>query len=83
MRSETDKQLSPREKQVLCLIASGRTWKECYLDLGICHTTLDKHIENIRRIIGRFNYVEMAHYALHHGLIKNKFNRSKPKDAYE
>jgi DNA-binding NarL/FixJ family response regulator len=62
--------LSPRERQLLQLIAEGRTTKEAAVQLGISTKTAESHRSNI---IGKLNIHETAglvRYALRIGLIQ-------------
>lgn len=46
--SFTTSHLTPREAQVLQLVARGRSAKEVALELNIAPCTVERHIENVR-----------------------------------
>jgi pimeloyl-ACP methyl ester carboxylesterase/DNA-binding CsgD family transcriptional regulator len=60
--------LSPREGDVLRLIASGRSNREIAEDLVISERTVARHITNLYQKIGARNKSEATAYALRHGL---------------
>ena len=61
--------LSPREQQVMRLLAQGRTSKEIGQTLGISSRTVDVHRANILKKLALDNYVELVQYAAAIGLI--------------
>jgi DNA-binding CsgD family transcriptional regulator len=52
--------LSPRERQVLALVAEARSDKEIASALGIHHHTVKVHVLTLRKKIGARNRVEAA-----------------------
>jgi HD-GYP domain-containing protein (c-di-GMP phosphodiesterase class II) len=62
--------LTPREFDVLRLIAAGLTAKEAARDLGISPKTADNHIQNLYSKIGVTSRAGAALYALERGLVK-------------
>lgn len=73
-RSETDPTtaadaLTPREREVLTLIAEGHTNREIAKALTISHKTVDRHRENIMRKLNLHSRVELVKYAIEKGLI--------------
>ncbi|MEX2159658.1 MAG: AAA family ATPase [Dehalococcoidia bacterium] len=60
--------LTPREVEVLRLIAAGRTNTEIASDLTLSVRTVARHITNIYTKIGVRNKVEATAYAARHGL---------------
>ncbi len=60
--------LSPREVDVLRLIALGRTTREIADDLVVAVPTVERHITNLYGKIGARGRAEATAYALHHGL---------------
>ena len=62
--------LTPREIEVLRLIAAGLTAKEAARDLGISPKTADNHIQNLYSKIGVTSRAGAALYALERGLVK-------------
>lgn len=61
--------LTPREKEVLVLIAEGLTNPEIAEQLVISIKTVDRHRENIMRKLNLHNRIELVKYALRQGLI--------------
>jgi DNA-binding NarL/FixJ family response regulator len=61
--------LSPREREVLQLIAEGRTEKEIAFLLTISIKTVGFHRENIKRKLGLRTTAELTRYAIEQGLI--------------
>ncbi len=61
--------LSPREQQVMRLLAEGRTCKEIGEELGISSKTADVHRANILKKLELGNNVELVRYAASIGLI--------------
>jgi two-component system response regulator NreC len=73
-RSETGAQreadvLTPREREVLTLIAEGHTSREIAEALTISPKTVDRHRENIMRKLNLRGRVELVKYAIKKGLI--------------
>ena len=62
--------LSPRELQVLKLIAEAHTSDQIALELAISRRTVDRHRENILGKLGMRDRVELTRYALRRGLIE-------------
>jgi len=60
-------QLSPTEREVLRLLARGRTTKEIAAELVIAISTADRHITHIYNKLGVRNRAEATAYALQHG----------------
>lgn len=61
--------LSPRQKQVLQLIAQGRTAKEIARILNLSVKTAEFHKYNIMRKLALHNTAELTKYAMQKGLI--------------
>jgi DNA-binding NarL/FixJ family response regulator len=61
--------LSPRELQVLKLIAEAHTSDQIALELSISRRTVDRHRENILAKLGMRDRVELTRYAIRRGLI--------------
>jgi DNA-binding NarL/FixJ family response regulator len=68
-RAATALHLSPREREVLQLIAEGRTEKEIAFLLKISIKTVGFHRENIKRKLGLRTTAELTRYAIEQGLI--------------
>jgi DNA-binding NarL/FixJ family response regulator len=62
--------LSPRELQVLCLIAQGKTLKEIAADLGLSEKTVGTYRTRISDKTGLRTNVELARYAIQHQLVR-------------
>ncbi len=61
--------LSPREKEVLCLIVQGYTNRQIGEILHISVRTVEGHRANISAKLGLHSRVEFVRYAREHGLI--------------
>jgi DNA-binding NarL/FixJ family response regulator len=61
--------LTPREKEVLQLVAQGATNREIASQLFIAENTVKNHLRNILAKLHLSNRVEAAAYALREGLI--------------
>jgi DNA-binding NarL/FixJ family response regulator len=61
--------LSPREREVLQLIAEGRAAKEMAHVLSISLKTIDFHRANIKRKLGLQTTAQLTKYAIEQGLI--------------
>ena len=60
--------LTPREAEVLSLIAAGRSNREMADDLYLSIRTIERHVANIYRKIDVHNRAEAARYAIEQGL---------------
>jgi len=63
--------LTPRESQVLALIAEGYTSREIAEELVLSAKTVERHRENIMSKLDVHNRVELVRYALERGLLTN------------
>lgn len=61
--------LSPRECEVLRLIADGLSAKEVALRLEIAPRTVEHHIDHARLKTGTLNRVHLVALAIHEGLL--------------
>ncbi|MCW3018258.1 MAG: two component transcriptional regulator, LuxR family [Solirubrobacterales bacterium] len=68
-RSLTDDALSPREVEVLRLIALGHTSVEIARKLHLSPRTIETHRANIHRKLGLATRAELVRYALRRGLL--------------
>src|SRR4028119_1695018 len=68
MINETQ-QLSERERQILYLVASGRSNQQIANELGISINTVKVHLRNIFGKIGAASRTEATMYAVRAGLI--------------
>jgi PAS domain S-box-containing protein len=62
--------LTEREREVLVLIASGRSTKEAATQLGISYKTADSHRSRILEKLGIHETATMVRYAIRSGLIE-------------
>ncbi|MCS7038055.1 MAG: response regulator transcription factor [Anaerolineae bacterium] len=69
-QSEETDLLTPREREVLTLIAQGLTNREIAEALVISVKTVDRHRENIMHKLNLHSRVELVKYAIAKGLIK-------------
>jgi DNA-binding NarL/FixJ family response regulator len=60
--------LTPRQREVLRLIAAGRTMKEAAAILGVSPRTVETHKYQIMETLGLGTTAELIRYALEHGL---------------
>lgn len=61
--------LTPRERQIVVLIAQARTNDEIAATLGISHKTVARHRANILDKLGMHDRVELTRYAIRRGLL--------------
>jgi DNA-binding NarL/FixJ family response regulator len=66
----TDEPLTPRELEVIKLIAEAHTSEEIAEMLVISKKTVDRHRANILDKLGMRNRVELTHYAIRRGLVE-------------
>lgn len=60
--------------EMLLHFASGRDQPQACAMFAISTKTVTTYKARIAEKLGLYTPAEMAHYALHHGLIKNKFS---------
>jgi DNA-binding NarL/FixJ family response regulator len=60
--------LTERETEVLRQVATGRTARQIADALVISHRTVENHIQSALRKLQLHNRVELARYAIEHGL---------------
>jgi DNA-binding NarL/FixJ family response regulator len=73
-KEETGSSLSPRERQILRLIADGQTSKEIAAVLGLSVATIDTHRRNAMAKIGARNVADLIRYGHDHGLLAHAEN---------
>ena len=61
---------SPREREVLALIAKGRSNKEVAADLGLSEDTVKRHVSNLMQKLGAQDRTQAVTEALRRGLIE-------------
>ena len=62
--------LTERERQVLVLIADGKSTKEAAATLGISYKTADSHRSRILEKLGVHETASMVRYAIRAGLVE-------------
>ena len=67
-RRELHESLTPREREVLALLARGRPNKAIALDLGVAEKTVKTHVGNILAKLGLSDRTQAALYAVREGL---------------
>ena len=60
--------LTPRQREVVSLIAEGRTMKEVAAALGLSPRTVETHKYQVMEALGLHTTAELIRYALEHGL---------------
>jgi DNA-binding CsgD family transcriptional regulator len=60
---------SPRERQLVCLVAEGSSNKEIAVCLNLQLQTVKNHLSRIYRKLGISRRVELAVFAVGHGLV--------------
>jgi len=66
---ERGENLTPREREVLALVARGRANKAIALDLGVSERTVKTHVSNILGKLNLTDRTQAAVYAVHHGIV--------------
>jgi DNA-binding NarL/FixJ family response regulator len=61
--------LTPRQREVLQLVAEGRTGKEIASSLGISIKTVEFHKSAIMQELGLRSVAELTRYAIEHGIL--------------
>lgn len=67
--------LSPREIEIVALIASGKAAKEIAVTIGVSWKTVVSHISAIHHKTGTHKAVELAAFALNRGLIQTGYQQ--------
>lgn len=60
--------LTPREREILQLVADGKCTKEIAYQLGISHKTVENQRQSIMQKLQLFSIAELTKYAVRHGL---------------
>jgi len=63
--------LTPRELEVLQLVAEGNPNKATAAELGICSKTVEKHREHIAKKLGIHDTAGLTRYAIANGIIES------------
>jgi DNA-binding NarL/FixJ family response regulator len=67
-----DAQPTPRELEIIRLIAEGKLNKEVAYQLGIAVRTVEAHRANVMQKLALHSIADLVHYALRHGIISPK-----------
>jgi len=73
LESDTDtgtKNLSPRERQILQLIAMGKGAKEIGAELNISNKTVEAHRMQLMKKLDIRNVAELVKYAIREGVVE-------------
>lgn len=62
--------LTPRELEILRLLAQGMSKKQIAAEVSRSVSTIDKHVENLMRKLAIHDRVELTRYAIREGLIE-------------
>jgi DNA-binding NarL/FixJ family response regulator len=79
-RPAPTEKLSPRENQVLALVASGYSNQEIADELNIAHNTVKNHLRSILSKLEVKNRAQAAAYAVRHGLVSLPSNSTEDSD---
>ena len=63
--------LSPRETEILRLVASGKTTKEIGAELSIAESTVNWHVGNMHSKLGAANRAEAVAIAMGNGTLES------------
>ena len=77
--SQLPSQLTPRQKEVLRLIAEGNCNKEIASDLAISIKTVEKHRQELMTRLNIHTIAGLTRYALAKGFVKS----DRPRSEYE
>jgi DNA-binding NarL/FixJ family response regulator len=61
--------LTPRQREILQLLAEGRTAKEIGAQLGISARTVETHKYELMAAAGIHSSAELVHFAIRHGIV--------------
>jgi DNA-binding NarL/FixJ family response regulator len=62
--------LTPRQRQILQLLAEGRSAKEIGETLAISARTVEFHKYQMMETLGLFTNAELVHFAIKHGIVE-------------
>ncbi len=66
---EPTARLTPRQREILQLLAEGRSAKETANTLGISPRTVEFHKYQMMETLGLHNSAELVHFAIKHGIV--------------
>ena len=69
MEARKPRTITPRETEVMAMVAEGRKNREVAKDLGISVKTVETHRANIMNKLGLRNVADLIHYAIRHDII--------------
>jgi two-component system response regulator NreC len=69
-----DRNLTPREREVLKLLAEGKTVRAAAMELGLSSKTVDAHKFNLMRKLGIHNKAELVMWAIRKKVVKIPVN---------
>ena len=69
-RTEPRDALTPREEEVVKLIAEANTNKQIAVALNLSEKTVESHRANLLAKLGMRDRVELVRYAIRHGLVE-------------
>ena len=65
---EPENELTPRETEILKMVAKGMSYKQIADRLVLSHRTVQNHVQNTLRKLQMHNRVELTRYAIERGL---------------
>jgi DNA-binding NarL/FixJ family response regulator len=65
---ELDNELTPRETEILKMVATGMSYRQIADRLVLSHRTVQNHVQNTLRKLQMHNRVELTRYVLERGL---------------
>jgi DNA-binding NarL/FixJ family response regulator len=65
---EPDNELTPRETEILKMVAKGMSYRQIADRLVLSHRTVQNHVQNTLRTLQMHNRVELTRYAMERGL---------------
>jgi DNA-binding NarL/FixJ family response regulator len=68
LRERAGARITPRESEIIRLLAEGKANKEIAAQLGITFRTVETHRANIMLKLGLHSLAELIHYAMRHGI---------------
>ena len=71
-RASAKDKISPRERDILVLLARGASNKEMARELQLAESTIKIHVQNILRKLNLSSRVQAAVYAVEHGIVEKQ-----------